>query len=231
MVAGHRKKATELIGSIDRERENSKEMLKVVTPRKNIVPGNRSYASATKYGKKVLVIGDSHLRNIKRDIFSDSLLECKSYIKCFGGGTVEELSYYVIPSLLKQQPDYVVLHIGSNNISFKDLSANLRKLANDIIDIANVCYQHNVKKVFISSILVKKSIRLSSMINQLNDMLEESCLLTGIGFIKNIDVTRDYLCKTKDDGIHFSYSGACILAGNMVDAINHYNSDNTSWTS
>ena len=92
-------------------------------------------------------------------------MECKSYIKCFGGGTVEELSYYVIPSLLKQQPDYVVLHIGSNNISFKDLSVDLRKLANDIIDIANVCYQHNVKKVFISSILVKKSIRLSSMIN------------------------------------------------------------------
>ena len=85
------------------------------------------------------MIGDSHLRNIKRDIFSDSLLECKSYIKCFGGGTVEELSYYVIPSLLKQQPDYVVLHIGSNNISFKDLSVDLRKLANDIIDIANVC--------------------------------------------------------------------------------------------
>ena len=61
LVAGHRKKATEFIGSKDRERENSK----VVTPRKNIVPGNRSYASATKYGKKVLVIGDSHLRNIK----------------------------------------------------------------------------------------------------------------------------------------------------------------------
>ena len=37
MVAGHRKKATELIGNKDRERENSKEMLKVVTPRKNKV--------------------------------------------------------------------------------------------------------------------------------------------------------------------------------------------------
>ena len=31
-----------------------------------VVPGNRTYASATKYGKKAVVIGDSHLRRINR---------------------------------------------------------------------------------------------------------------------------------------------------------------------
>ena len=41
---------------------------------KNIIPGNRSFSSITKYGKKVCVIGDSHIGRIKKKLFKNSLV-------------------------------------------------------------------------------------------------------------------------------------------------------------
>ena len=37
---------------------------------KRRAPGNRSYADAIRYGKKILVIGDIHVRIIKRNVFN-----------------------------------------------------------------------------------------------------------------------------------------------------------------
>ena len=39
-----------------------------------IAPGNRTYASATKYGKKTIAIGDSHRRRINRKLFNEHCL-------------------------------------------------------------------------------------------------------------------------------------------------------------
>ena len=54
-----------------------------------LVPGNRTYADATKFGKKVVVFGDSHLNRINRRLFDKSLVNCKSLLKCFNGGNSE----------------------------------------------------------------------------------------------------------------------------------------------
>ena len=35
---------------------------------------------------------------------------------------MEDLHYYIIPSLLKEKPDTVVIHIGSNNITHRILT-------------------------------------------------------------------------------------------------------------
>ena len=91
--------------------------------RKKVVPGNRSYASSTQYGKKVFVVGDSHLKRINRRKFDYSLSNAKSYIKSFPGAKVEELEHYVIPHLQYQKPDATIMHIGGNNINYKDLDA------------------------------------------------------------------------------------------------------------
>ena len=39
------------------------------------VPGNRSYSSAEKYGKKICVVDDIHIRRTKRNLFNNLLLE------------------------------------------------------------------------------------------------------------------------------------------------------------
>ena len=58
-----------------------------------LVPGNRTYADATKFGKKVVVFGDSHLNRINRRLFDRSLINCKSLLKFFNGGNSEQLEY------------------------------------------------------------------------------------------------------------------------------------------
>ena len=47
------------------------------------VPGNQSYASNTKHGKKTCIVGDSHIRRIKKKLFNNSINEGKSTLEQF----------------------------------------------------------------------------------------------------------------------------------------------------
>ena len=83
-----------------------------------IAPRNQSNASATEYGKKAIVIGDSHLQRINGKLFNESLSNCRSSLKYFSGANTLDLEHYMKPSLNNNQPDAVVIHIGSNDIIF-----------------------------------------------------------------------------------------------------------------
>ena len=61
-----------------------------------IAPGNWSYANATKFGKKTIFIGDSHLRRINRK-FDESLPNCKGSLKYFIGANTLDLEHYIKP--------------------------------------------------------------------------------------------------------------------------------------
>ena len=64
----------------------------LVRRKTRIVPGRRTYSEATKFGKKICVIGDSHLHRIKRDIFQKSVNGRKTYFNVFGGATSKRCS-------------------------------------------------------------------------------------------------------------------------------------------
>ena len=93
-----------------------------VTLRKNqrAVPQNKTYASATKYGKNIVVIGDSHLKRIKPNLFKNCLDNTKSFIKSFGGAKTEYMKHFIIRSLKEQKPDITVIHVGGNDINYKN---------------------------------------------------------------------------------------------------------------
>ena len=44
------------------------------------VPGRRTYVEATKFGKKICIVGDSHLNRIRRNIFTKINLMLFCYI-------------------------------------------------------------------------------------------------------------------------------------------------------
>ena len=97
--------------------------------KKRLVPGPRNYASITDYGRKIFVVGDSHLKRINRKKLKNSLDNGKSFIKSFPGTKIQELEHYVTPHLKSRNPDVSILHIGGNNINFKDLSdTNVKEL-------------------------------------------------------------------------------------------------------
>ena len=142
------------------------------------VPGRSTYVEATKFGKKICVIGDSHLNRIKRHIFQKSVNGRKIYFNIFRGATSKRLNHHILPTFHEDQPDLVLLHIGSNDIYnlTKDI-INTEKLTGDIINIGKSSIDLGVKEVDISSILPKKNIALTHLIWQVNDSLREQCVL------------------------------------------------------
>ena len=145
-----------------------------VTLRKNqrVVPGNKTYSSATKYGKKIVVIGDSHLKRIKRHIFNNSFDNAKSFIKSFGGAETEHIKHYVIPSLKEQKRDIIVIHVGGNDINYKSKgNINVNELADNIISVAMICRDFGVPDVAISEVLSTKSIAVTAIIRKVNEKI------------------------------------------------------------
>ena len=181
------------------------------SPKKRVVPGVRSYASATEYGKKVFVIGDSHLKRINRRKFNNSLNNARSFIKSFPGAKVEELQHYVTPH------DISIIHVGGNNVNLQNLEdINVDEISVNIVNVGKKCASFN-STVFISSILVKKNYRVSAVIRRVNEKLQDLCRKYGFHFISNDNVGREFLC---DDGIHLLDDGTYIFAGNFVRNIN-----------
>ena len=106
-----------------------------------IASGSCTYASMRKYGKKAVFIGDSHLRRINRKLFKESLPNCRGSRKYFSGVKTLDLEHYMKPSLNNNQPDTVVIHIGSNDKDFRKLRSEtaVKDIAENNIKIAILC--------------------------------------------------------------------------------------------
>ena len=48
-----------------------------------ILPCRKAYSEATKFGKKIYIIGDNHLNRIKRNIFKKSVNVGETYFNIF----------------------------------------------------------------------------------------------------------------------------------------------------
>ena len=193
-----------------------------VTLRKNqrVVPGNETYASATKHGKKIEVIGDGHLKRIKRNLFKNSFDNAKSFIKSFGGAKTEHMKRYVIRSLKEQKPDIIVIHAGGNDINYKNNgNVNVNELADNIINLAVICRDFGVPDIAISEVLPRKSIVVTAIIRKVNDRVRELCKNNKFHFISHQHITRDLLYH---DGVHLTDLSTEILADNIVDYINNF---------
>ena len=88
------------------------------------------------------------------------------------------MNHYVLPTLHEDQPDVILLYIGSNDINnqTKD-KTNIEKSTEDIINIGKCLINFDVKEVIIliiiPSILPKNNIALTRLIRQVNDRLRE----------------------------------------------------------
>ena len=184
------------------------------------VPGNQSYASTTKYGQKICIIGDSHIRRIKRNIFNNSLVNGRAFLNGFSGANIKRLNHYITPILEEDRPDIVILHIGCNDITHRTIdNIDIKDISNQLIDIGKKCKSYGVKEVIFSSILVKKQVKLTQIIRQVNDYLRDECERNSFCFVNNDNITREYLWK---DRTHLNNDGTRIFAGNLVDFLNEF---------
>ena len=93
------------------------------------IPGNSNYASISKSGCKILVVGDSHVKRIRRIDFNKELRHGEAYVRSFSGATSKQLDHYIIPSLADDKPDAFIIHVGTNHIlynaSYEDITRNI----------------------------------------------------------------------------------------------------------
>ena len=124
-----------------------------------IVPENYSYSNAIRYQrKKAVVIGDSHLNRINKSRFKNDNVEHAVYFKCFSGSNTKQLNYYANPALVDEQPNTVIVHIGSNDIDkFNYSKVDVEDLAQRTIDVGKKCKSYGVTNIAISSILIRKN--------------------------------------------------------------------------
>ena len=122
----------------------------------------------SKEKKKSYIIDDSHLKRMRKDKFKQSTPKPRVYAKSFSGANTNQLDYYIVPLLVVEKPENVVIHIGSNDITkFNYNNVNAEELAHRIINIGLKCRSYGVSNIAVSSILKRSSFNINQVIYQL----------------------------------------------------------------
>ena len=124
---------------------------------------------------------------------------------------------YVKPIIQDDTPGVVILHIGCNDISKKNMSAN--DIEEGIINIVRYCKEHNVDNVTISSLICRSQKYLQHRVNAANTMLMNRCKNYGLGYIDNSNIEVGFLAQ---DGLHLNEIGKSCLANNFINFVNRY---------
>ena len=147
------------------------------------VPGNSDYASIIKNDRKFLVVGDSHIKRIRRNDFNKEFKNGEAIFRSFSGANTKQLDHYILPLLVDDKPDAVIIHVGTNDIL---TNANHKEIARTIIKIGLNCKIDGLNDVVIFSVLIKKNPNLNTSIRRVNDLLRGLCSTNSFGYICNV---------------------------------------------
>ena len=175
------------------------------------VPGNATYANMTSKGTKTAIITDSICSKIKMKQFNTHLQNGYAYRKAFPGGTSEEIAYYATNTVTKDLPDSVIINVGSNDLS--NLDSDI--ITDNIMGIVNMCHEHGVSDIFVSSIAYRKG--QEEKIYKLNANLRFNQEAFRFMYIDNSNITQDDIWK---DNIHLNNQGLTKIANNFICALN-----------
>ena len=133
----------------------------------------------------------------------------------FSGTIINRLDHFITPILEEDQPDIVIIHVGSNDKSHKTVNnIEAKGISKQIIDIGKKCSLYGVKDAIISSIFIKWYFKFASLISQVNDHLPDQCRSYKFHFISNDNITNECLWK---DGLHLNYDDTDIFDSNLAD--------------
>ena len=174
------------------------------------VPGNSSYRSIAKVGKKVVILSDSICHGLNTKELSNSLRNKVVYKKVFPGATPKDLLHYSTRTLQNDKPDMAILNIGTNRIGKEDPFER----AKDIIAIVKSCQKEGCDEVFVSAITTRGDF--PDLVIQLNNILRawEGKYDYRLIFNDNID----YLCLAKDQH-HLNNIGITRLRANFRNVL------------
>ena len=182
--------------------------------------GNTSSSGTTQSGKKAYTFGTSMVSNVKVKKLNNKLRGASARIRDFRGATIKHLQHHVLPSLVDDTQDTVVIHEGCNDLGYKNKEAlSADDLVNAILEIGKLYQSHGVKNIFISSLMCKKNNFQNNKVNTINNLLRSACDSLGFYFIDNSSIARKHLAG---DGIHLNYAGTEVLLKNIAFCLNNF---------
>ena len=142
------------------------------------------------------------MNRIHKDKFKESTPKARVYVKSFSGANTNQLDYYVVPLLVDEKPNKVVIHIGSNDIvKFNYNSFSAEELAHRIINIGLKCRSFGVSNIAVSSNLKRSGFNINQVIYQVSNILKRICRINDFSYICSDLVNENYLWK---DGLHLT---------------------------
>ncbi len=170
----------------------------------------RNQPPESNYGqkKKVVIIGDSMLKQIKRKDINYNLQDTVTHVKTFPGATSEDMSSYIEPTL-KSNPDEVILHCGTNDLRHEQP----KEIAERIVGIAKEIESRGQKATVSGLIRRTDSPELETKRRSVNVFLGEMLLGSTTRFISHENVHPFHLNRW---GLHLNQYGSKIITENFV---------------
>ena len=186
-----------------------------------VVPGKQNFSQATK-GPTILVAGDSMIQRIRRKDFFRIIDNGFVRFKSFPGASTAKLNYYIVPELVEQSCDTVLIHAGTNDLADKSEG----DIISDFTSVRETCIKYGVKRIIFSGI-IRRNLRdnLEFKREVINTRLE--ALVGGLWsrderifsqFIYNDNIGNNDLDQW---GLHLGPSGNHLLANNLASSINN----------
>ena len=184
--------------------------------RRQTVPA--SFEDKEKYGRKVYLVGDSHI-NLKvnrRQLASRVHQKSRIFIKSFGGATTKQVNWHVEPIIVDEDPDVCLIHTGGNNVNRGESDPQL--IANEILNTGLKCRNMGVNNVFISGLFPFNDPTKMEIANSVNSILKGECHSNAFIFVDNSNILPEHLFK---DGIHLDNDHKHIFIDNIINALNN----------
>ena len=123
---------------------------------------------------------------------------------------------YIKPCLREENPDHIILHIGTNCLNS---DSDSERIAKSIIDLSKGI-KTDERSVSISAIVIRND-EWNSKASEVNGFLKSMCSNANIDFIshENINPKR----HLNNSRLHLNTKGSSILQGNFLKYINNLN--------
>ena len=171
-------------------------------PNDNIDKGDR---------KKVIILGDSLLNGI-----NEKGLSKKHNVKIVNkpGATSERLLLEELDNLIKYQPESVIIHAGTNDLTNGiNMLNNAKKIVNEL-----TTKLPKVKITFSGLLQEKIKKNLDKNVTETNKRLRNYCRQKDIDYIDNSNITEDSLGVKK---LHLNRKGNSFFAKKLLKYLNN----------
>lgn len=178
----------------------------------NNITSRKKKSKRPKQIKKVVtILGDSIIKEIQgHNLTSD---EHKVIVKPFLGARTSCMHHHVQPTL-KQNPDVIILHCGTNDLKSEKDS---EQIATEIIDLALHITSNHDTSLMISSLVVRGD-KFHDKATQVNEFLSKKCGERNMGFINNDNLTKSHLNRSR---LHLNRKGSQLLERNFKEVISN----------